>query len=124
MIRWATPNGPRGETLHVKSWRSLTGSRLPQRPGALVENAARNSALTDSGRGWTLRQRLLLIITVALLPIAALSVLQGVDRARSDIADVQKFLIQSARATGDEEKGMLESGEQILRAVGSLTDVR
>ena len=33
--------------------------------------------------GWTLRRRLLLIITIALLPIVLVSVLQGVERARS-----------------------------------------
>jgi two-component sensor histidine kinase len=89
-----------------------------------VENAVPSNALTDSGRGWTLRQRLLLIITLALLPIALVSVLQGVDRAKRDITDVQSLLIQSARATSDGEKSMLDAGEQILRAVGSLKDVR
>ena len=87
-----------------------------------MENVVQNSASQD--RGWTLRQRLLLIITLALLPIALVSVLQGLDRVGRDVADVRQSLIQSARATSEDDQSLLESGEQILRAVGSLKGVR
>ena len=45
-------------------------------------------------------------------------------RARSDIADIADHLVQSARASAEGEQSLLVSGEQILRAVGSLKDVR
>jgi hypothetical protein len=47
--------------------------------------------------GWTLRQRLQAIITVALLPVVLVSIFQGVARARLDIAAVHEKLLQSAR---------------------------
>ena len=77
-----------------------------------------------AGRGWTLRQRLLLIITIALLPIAVLIVLEGVERVRRDVADVHDRLVREASAASEDEQTLLGSGEQILRAVGSLKDVR
>ena len=89
-----------------------------------MENDASNSFPQDDRHSWTLRQRLLLIVTLALLPIAFVSVLQGVERVRRDVADVQENLIQSARGAGEDEQSLLDSGEQILRAVGSLKDVR
>jgi two-component sensor histidine kinase len=77
-----------------------------------------------SDPGWTLRRRLLVIITIALLPIVAVSLYQGVERVKRDTADVRAQLIQSARTTGASEQEVLNAGEQILRAVGSLQDVR
>jgi len=50
-----------------------------------------------------LRQRFLLIITLALLPIAAVSVFEGIERVRRDEADVRERLIQAARAAAEEE---------------------
>lgn len=92
-----------------------------------MQNDVPNSAvLKDAriGRGWTLRQRLLLIITIALAPIVFVSLLQGVERVRRDVSDVRERLIQSARAASEDDQSLLNSGEQILRAVGSLKDVR
>ena len=111
----------------MKLWRNWIGSPRLTTPGLPVANVAPNSAIpkdTGSGRGWSLRQRLLLIVTIALLPIVFVSVLQGVERARRDVADVRDRLIQSARAASEDEQSLLNSGEQILRAVGSLRDVR
>jgi two-component sensor histidine kinase len=90
-----------------------------------VEKAARSNsreAVPDSG--WTLRQRLILIITIALLPIVAVSLYQGVERVKRDSADIRAQLIQSARTTAATEQEVLNAGEQILRAMGSLQDVR
>jgi two-component sensor histidine kinase len=92
-----------------------------------VENAAQNN-LSDSAsvadHGWTLRQRLLLIITIALLPVAVVSIFQGVERVKRDTGDVSAQLIQSAKTTSADEDNILSAGEQILRAMGALKDVR
>ena len=74
--------------------------------------------------GWTLRQRLQVIITFALLPVVLVSIFQGVARARLDIANVHDRLIQSARAVAGGDENLLASAEQVLRAVGSLSEVR
>jgi two-component sensor histidine kinase len=94
-----------------------------------VENAAPNNprdtvSLPASDPGWTLRRRLLLTITIALLPIVAVSIFQGVERVKRDTEDVRAQLIQSARTTAASEQEVLNGGEQILRAMGSLQDVR
>jgi two-component sensor histidine kinase len=94
-----------------------------------VENAAPNSIqdqapLAASDPGWTLRRRLLLIITIALLPVVGVSIFQGVERVKRDTEDVRAQLIQSARATSANQQEVLNAGEQILRAMGSLQDVR
>ncbi|HEY4275334.1 MAG TPA: sensor histidine kinase, partial [Rhizomicrobium sp.] len=94
-----------------------------------MENAAPNSLqdntpLMASDPGWTLRRRLLLIITIALLPVVAVSIFQGVERVKRDTEDVRAQLIQSARATSANQQEVLNAGEQILRAMGSLQDVR
>jgi hypothetical protein len=61
----------------VRSWRSWTGLPRPHQ-GTSVENAAPNNPYeavppSVSDLGWTLRRRLLLIITIALLPVVAVS---------------------------------------------------
>lgn len=65
-----------------------------------------------------------MVITLALLPIAAVSILQGLSRAELDVAAARERLIQSARATAASDQNLLASAEQILRAVSSLPDVR
>ena len=74
--------------------------------------------------GWTLRQRLQLIITLALIPVVMVSLFQGVARARLDIANVHDRLIQSARTVAAGDQNLLAAAEQVLRAVGSLSEVR
>jgi two-component sensor histidine kinase len=74
--------------------------------------------------GWTLRQRLQLIITLALIPVILVSLFQGVARARLDIANVHDRLIQSARTVAAGDQNLLAAAEQVLRAVGSLSEVR
>ena len=100
----------------MKSWRSWTSSARASRP--------RNASVIAPESGWTLRRRLQLIITIALLPIAVVSVVQGVVRAQLDVEAVRERLIQSARATAASDENLLASAEQILRAVSSLPDVR
>jgi two-component sensor histidine kinase len=92
-----------------------------------VGNAAQNNpsdSASATDHGWTLRQRLLVIITIALLPVAVVSIFQGVERVKRDTEDVSAQLIQSARTTAADEDNVLSAGEQILRAMGSLKDVR
>jgi len=71
-----------------------------------------------------LRLRLLFIVTIALTPIAVVSILQGMDRAQRDAQDVHERLIETARAAASREGNMLASAEQILRAVAHLPDVQ
>lgn len=72
----------------------------------------------------SLRFRLIFIVTVALTPIAIVSVFQGMDRARNDMANVHERLVESVRVTASGEENILLSGEQILHALGNLDDVR
>src|SRR6185312_2570277 len=114
--RLATAPGRRKETRLVRSWRSWTGSARLNRPKSATSAA-------PAEPGWTLRSRLQLIITIALLPIAAVSIYQGVARARLDMATVHERLVQSARATAASDENLLASAEQILRALSSLPAV-
>ena len=75
-------------------------------------------------RGWSLRGRLLLALTIALLPIAAVIVLQGMERARLDAENIRQLLVQSARASAIEEQNIVAAAEQLLRAVSHISDVR
>ena len=100
----------------MKSWRSWTSSARASR--------TRSASNLPPESGWTLRRRLQFVITVALLPIAIVSILQGLSRARLDVETVRERLIQSARAAAASDENLLASAEQILRAVSSLPDVR
>jgi two-component sensor histidine kinase len=82
--------------------------------------------MTNGGRepGWTLRRRLQAIITLALLPVVLVSIFQGVARARLDITNVRTQLLQSARTVAAGDQNLLAAAEQVLRAVGSLSEVR
>jgi two-component sensor histidine kinase len=78
--------------------------------------------LTESG--WSLRVRLLVFVTIALLPIAIVSVFQGIERARADSANVHDRLVQSAQTLAADEDNLLASAEQIARAVSNVAAVR
>src|SRR5688572_3450966 len=120
--------GPPGEMPLVKLWRSLISSARGGRSSSSEKSAPSNSqdAMSHPGRepGWTLRQRLQLIITLALIPVIMVSLFQGVARARLDIANVHDRLIQSARTVAAGDQNLLAAAEQVLRAVGSLSEVR
>src|SRR6201996_4323398 len=116
---------PEGMPL-VRSWRSLTSSALAA-PSSSPGKSAPNNSMNQAGArepGWTLRRRLQAIITFALLPVVLVSIFQGVARARLDIATVHDRLIQSARAVASGDENLLAAAEQVLRAVGSLSEVR
>lgn len=82
------------------------------------------SDVTSEGGGWTLRARLLIFVTVALLPIAIVSIFQGIERARADSSNVHDRLTQSAQGLAAEENNLFSSAEQIARAVSSVAAVR
>src|ERR1700761_2983296 len=115
MILSKACHGPPKETPLVRSWRNWIGLPRP-RQGKSVENAAQSNSHDTvppsvSDPGWTLRRRLLLIITIALLPVVAVSIFQGVERVKRDTEDVRAQLIQSARTTGADEQEVLNAGE-------------
>ena len=74
--------------------------------------------------GWNLRRRLQAIITLALLPVVLVSIFQGIARARLDIQNVHDRLQQSAQTVAAGDQNLLAAAEQVLRAVGSLSEVR
>jgi two-component sensor histidine kinase len=72
----------------------------------------------------SLRTQFFLAVTIALIPIAVVSVLQGLERKKIDIANVRERLVQSARIAASSEENVLASSEQILRALAGNDDVR
>src|SRR3569833_2889834 len=117
--------GPQVGTRLVRSWRSSISSALADPTSSPARNAP-SSHMSGMGRepGWTLRRRLQVIITLALLPVVLVSIFQGVARARLDMANVHERLLQSARTVAVGDQNLLAAAEQVLRAVGSLSEVR
>jgi two-component sensor histidine kinase len=93
--------------------------RLPARAQS---QSAELEEFPDSG--WSIRLRLLLYVTLALSPIALISIVQGIDRASRDTAEVRERLIQTARAASTSEENILAAAEQIARAMANLPEVR
>src|ERR1700689_2701300 len=120
MRRCHRPTGrPKGKLL-VKSWRNWIASRRKTVPMQPADDAREQT----TERGWPLRISLLFWVTIALTPIAIVSILQGIDRARVDVADVHERLVQSAHAAAADEENLLSSAEQIARALSNISDVR
>src|SRR6185503_108246 len=117
--------GPQEGTRLVRSWRSSISSALAAPNSSSARNAP-SSHMSSMGRepGWTLRRRLQVIITLALLPVVLVSIFQGVARARLDMATVHERLLQSARTVAAGDQNLLAAAEQVLRAVASLSEVR
>jgi len=63
-------------------------------------------------------------VTIALLPIAIVSVFQGIERAKADNANVHDRLVQSAQTLAADENNLMASAEQIARAVSNVAAVR
>ena len=76
------------------------------------------------GSALPLRGRLFLTVTIALFPIALVSILQGMERARIDVENVRDRLVQSARVAASDEGNVLTSSEQILRTLSNIDAVR
>src|ERR1700679_4180194 len=105
----------------MRSWRSWIGWLRPKELPAALQNEPKD---LPSDSGWSLRIRLLVTVTIALLPIAVWSVLQGMDRARHEVVEAREQLSQTARAAATPEQNMLASADQILRALGNMSAVR
>jgi len=58
------------------------------------------------------------------LPLVALIVVQGVDRARREMADTRRQLAATASSAAAPDQNILGSAEQILRALANMSDVR
>src|SRR6185312_14805872 len=110
-IRLARCLVPPREKPLVTSWRNWTGPLRRSRKPAQTENRIQNDA-GQTGSG-TLRRRLLVILTIALLPIALVSIAQGVARALSDADAVRERLIQSAQTTASGDQNLFTSAGQI-----------
>ena len=93
-------------------------------PTRLVPNPTKVKAKTEPANAGGLRLRFLLIVQVALLPVALLSVWQGFDRLRLDQENVRDNLRQSAYAAASDELNVFVAAEQLLRALATETDVR
>ncbi|MEJ1968085.1 MAG: histidine kinase dimerization/phosphoacceptor domain -containing protein [Rhizomicrobium sp.] len=105
------------------SWRNWIASR-PRTVPTLPSGAKVPARDPASERGWPLRITLLIAVTVALLPIAVVSILQGIERARIDVAEVHDRLAQSAEGAAAGQENLLLSAEQIARALGNIGSVR
>ncbi|MBL7098237.1 MAG: sensor histidine kinase [Alphaproteobacteria bacterium] len=101
------------------SWRNWTASRPRAAP---TLPSGETSQRSESG--WPLRLSLLLWVTIALVPIALVSILQGVERARVDVGEVHDRLIRSAEAAAADQENLLLSAEQVARALSNMRDVR
>ena len=107
----------------MKSWRSLI-TWLRQTPRTRAEISPTTRATVPDAGGRPLRLRLLFWIILALLPAAALALIQGWDRVSRDVSDVRERLIQTAKATGADTETLLASEEQILRSLANVPEVR
>lgn len=72
----------------------------------------------------SLRLRLFLTLTIALAPVVAVSLVQGMERARVEVTNVHERLLQSAQMAASHEENVLGSSEQLLAAIGNIDDVR
>lgn len=106
----------------MKSWRNLISWLRPKREASSQDGEARETLPETSG--WSLRFRFLATIIIALIPVAIVSVVQGIDRFQRDEDDIRERLIQTARASASGEENMLAAAEQILRALANQPDVR
>jgi len=78
--------------------------------------------LRSSGR--SLRLRLLLWVSLVLLPPALLSIAQGIANARRDVADLHEHLISTARTAAAPAENILASARDVARALSQLPQVR
>jgi len=85
---------------------------------------AATSAGDDTPRqGWSLRARLLVFVSIALWPIAVVSIFQGIERADADRSSIRDRMVQSAQALAGDEDDLLASAEQITRAISNISAV-
>ncbi len=103
----------------MKSWGSWTNWLL----GKSRANDRRKIEQAITGPGG-LGLRFLLVVLIALLPVAALSVWQGMDRLRLDQQNVRDNLRQSAFAAASDDLNVFYGAQQLLRTLSSEPNVR
>lgn len=72
----------------------------------------------------SVRRRLLLVILIAILPIASACMLQGLLQLRRATEEAQQSLVQSAIAAAGSVRNVFTSAENVLQALKSVNDVR
>src|SRR5262249_33150207 len=102
----------------MKSWDSWTSWLL----GSLTSKAQTKTDRSADQGG--LRLRFLLIVYIALLPVAALSVWQGFERLRLDQENIRDNLRQSAYAAASDDFNVFFAAEQMLSTLASDPTVR
>lgn len=75
-------------------------------------------------QGWSLRARLLIFVSIALWPIAVVSIFQGIERAGADRSSIRDRMVQSAQALAGDEDDLIASAEQVTRAISNISAVR
>ena len=102
----------------MRSWRSLID--LPP-AGPDQAKDLRSKTPPDSR---SLRLQLVILVTIALLPMALWSFVQGMESASRDIANVRTQLVAIARTASTPAQNVLASADQLTRAVANLPSVR
>lgn len=80
----------------------------------------------DGGQreGSDLRQRLIAIVAVALIPVAALSFFQGLERFERERLAARSGLVERAYSTAAREQSELAGAEQVLKALSRMDAVK
>src|SRR5271165_7132779 len=105
------PSGAR-ETPQMRSWRNLIASSRPEQGSTKA-----SPRVAHPGKGWSLGFRLLVWVGFALLPPAALIVMQGIESARHDAADERDQLITAARDAAMPTANAIASAKQVALAL-------
>ncbi len=94
-----------------------------ERPKARQEAARAPANDVDSIRTWPfaggLRRRLVLVVAAALLPVAVISILQGLARLDRDRDVVRDRLFDSAIATAGDQQNVFMMAEQVARSISA-----
>lgn len=72
----------------------------------------------------SVRRRLMLVILIAVLPLASACMLQGLLQLRRAGEDAQQSLVQSAAAAAASARNIFSSAENVLQALKNTNDVR
>ncbi len=84
------------------------------------------AATTANAGAWhrSLGVRFLTLVCLALLPVSALSIWQGVERIREDQQNARQTLRQSALSIATDERNAFVAAEQLLLTLAKESDIR
>lgn len=94
-------------------------ARHRERSAIFASAAGQPRTLFDS-----VRRRLILVVLLALAPIAALNIVQGLMQLRNAEDDARQRLIQHALAAAAAQQNVIASAENVLYALKNVDDVR